>query len=71
MSKLIPILLYLQATWSTLVVPCVTNPGNWKYCLNDHDQWLWPELVRGWDLYHGTELPYAQEHGILGESPTE
>ena len=67
MAKLLPILLYLQAAWSTLVVPCVTNPDNWKQCFSDHDQWLYPELIRGWELYTGRETPYAEERGIMGE----
>ena len=67
MSKLIPILLYLQALWSTLVVPCVTVPSNWKYCFNDMDQWLLPEIQRGFDLVTGREKPYQSESDILGE----
>lgn len=61
MSKLIPLVFYLQAFWSTLVVPCVTQPANWKYCFNDWDVWLYPELVRGFELYTGREVPYAEE----------
>lgn len=60
MSRLIPLLLYLQAAWSTLVVPC-THPGNWKACTSDWDVWLYPELVRGWELYMGQEVPYSSK----------
>lgn len=65
MPGLIPVLLYLQATWSTLVVPCVTNPANWQQCFTKHDQWLYPELVRGYELWSGQETPYESE--VSGE----
>jgi len=71
MAKLIALLLYLNAVWSTLVVPCAMNPSNWKYCMNDWGVWLWPEVQRGIDLYTGSELPYSAETGILSESPDE
>lgn len=71
MSRLIPILLYLQAAWSTLVVPCATNPENWKACSSNWDVWLLPEIQRGVDLVTGAELPYAEEHGTLSEFPTD
>lgn len=64
MSRLIPLLLYLQAVWSTLVVPC-THPDNWKACTSDWDVWLYPELVRGWELYARETLPYQEESDIL------
>ena len=67
MDKILPLLLYLHAAWSTLVVPCVSNPDNWQRCFSDHDQWLYPELIRGWELYTGREVPYAEQHDILGE----
>ncbi len=65
MAKLFSILLYAQALWSSLVVPCVTNPDNWEQCFNNHDQWLWPEVQRGIDLITERELPYAGESDIL------
>ena len=65
MAKLIPLYFYLSAFFNTLVVPCVTQPANWKYCFNDWDVWLYPELVRGWELYSGQELPYQEEADIL------
>lgn len=61
MAKLVVIALYLQAAFRTLVVPCVMNPSNWQYCFSDWDQWLYPELVRGWELYTGREVPYSTE----------
>ena len=68
MAKLVVLALYLQAVFKTLVVPCVTNPDNWKYCFNDWDVWLYPELVRGWELYTGQEVPSSTEKpDILGE----
>lgn len=64
MSRLIPLLLYLQAVWSTLVVPC-THPDNWKACTSDWDVWLWPEVRRGVELYLGPEQIYSNEREIL------
>ena len=59
------LLLYLQAIWGTLIVPCVTNPENWKACFTKHDEWLIPELVRGFELWRGVEAPYSEEADIL------
>ena len=61
MPRLIPILLYLQAAWSTLVVPCVTNPENWRQCFTKHNEWLIPELIRGYEIWSGQETPYQDE----------
>lgn len=56
---------YVAALWSTLIVPCVTNPDNWEYCMNDWDVWLYPEIHRAWDLMQGTETPYQEEQQVL------
>ena len=61
MAKLVALALYLQAAFGTLVVPCVTDPRNWQQCFSNWDQWLYPELVRGWELYTGREVPYSTE----------
>ena len=61
MGRFCPVGFYLLALWSNLVVPCVTNPDNWQYCFNDHDTWLYPELIRGYELWSGRELPYSDE----------
>jgi len=58
---------YGYALWTALIVPCVTQPANWKYCFNDWDVWLYPELVRGWELWTGIEVPYSAEHDRLEE----
>ena len=60
MAKLIPLFFYLQAAWTSLVVPCM-HPDNWQACTSDWDVWLYPELVRGWELYTGLETPYSSE----------
>ena len=65
MSKILPVLLYLQALWSTLIVPCVTIPENWKYCTKDLDVWLYPEIQRAWDLLTEQEVPYQTERDAL------
>ena len=56
---------YVAAIWKTLIVPCVTVPSNWKYCFNDWDVWLYPEIQRGWELMQGTEKPYQSEQEAL------
>ena len=56
---------YIAALWSNLVVPCVANPSNWKYCTSDLDVWLYPEIQRAWDLMQGTEQPYQTEQEAL------
>jgi len=41
---------------------CTQNPQNMQQCLTNHDQWLWPEIQRGWRIYTGKEQPYATEN---------
>ena len=65
MTKIFIVWSYVVALWSTLIVPCVTVPENWKYCSKDLDVWLYPELVRGWDLITGREVPYQSEQEAL------
>ena len=67
MTKIFIVWSYVVALWSTLIVPCVTVPENWKYCSKDLDVWLYPELVRGWDLITGREVPYQAEQEALDE----
>jgi hypothetical protein len=64
-TKIFIVWSYVVALWSTLIVPCVTVPENWKYCSKDLDVWLYPELVRGWDLITGREVPYQSEQEAL------
>lgn len=54
-----------MALWSNLIVPCVTNPDNWKYCFTNHDQWLWPEVHRALDIITKREVPYQEEQEVL------
>lgn len=46
---------------SLLWQACTQNPHNMQQCLTNHDQWLWPEVQRGWDLYTGREVPYGSQ----------
>ena len=62
---MINVLSYAIAMWTTLVVPCVTVPENWKACTSDLDVWLYPELVRGFILVTGREKAYQSERDIL------
>ena len=64
-SHIWSVLLYLNALWSTLIVPCTTVPSNWKYCFNDWDVWLYPEIHRAWDLITKQEIPYQSEQEAL------
>ncbi len=40
---------------------CVQSPDNLRACVTDHHVWLWPEVVRAWELYSGRTLPYQDE----------
>ena len=56
---------YLMALWNTLIFPCVTIPSNWKYCFNDWDGWLYPEIQRGWEIYQNPYSIYQEERDKL------
>ena len=64
-TKLFVIWSYIVALWSNLIAPCAFNPEAWKYCLNDWDVWLYPEIHRAWDLMRGKEKPYQEERNML------
>ena len=36
-----------------------------KQCLTNWDEWLYPELVRGWNIKYGNEVPYQEEKDAL------
>ena len=40
---------------------CNQSDFNRKECLTNWDEWLYPELVKGWDLKTGKEKPDQQE----------
>ena len=65
MIKLFVLCSYLGAMWSNLIVPCVTVPANWKYCTNDLDVWLYPEITRAWEIITEQEKPYQDEKTVL------
>lgn len=65
MIKVFVLCSYLGAMWSNLIVPCVTNPNNWKYCMNDWDQWMYPEIHRAWEIMSEQEKPYQEEQTVL------
>ena len=53
---------------------CTQNPQNMQQCLTNHDQWLWPEIQRGWRIITGEEQPYATENTTASHhklTPTE
>ena len=36
-----------------------------KQCLTNWDEWLYPELIRGWNIKYGNEVPYQEEKEAL------
>ena len=66
-AKLTTAILYLTAFFNGVVVPCVTVPENWKYCSKDLDVWLYPELVRGWEIMTEGICLYCDEKEKLDD----
>lgn len=60
---MITLLNYLAGMW-TVVVACVTVPENWEQC-RKVDEWLLPEIQRGYDIWSGREVIYQEEHDYL------
>jgi len=46
MTSLLQILQHLLAFYTVVAVNCVKYPENLKYCVNDLDVWLWPQVQR-------------------------
>lgn len=44
---------------------CNQSDINRQECMKDWDVWLYPELVKGWDIYTEKEKPYQREKEIL------
>ena len=65
MTKLTTLFLYLVAFFQGVIIPCVTVPENWKYCSKDLDVWLYPELVRGWEMLTKGPCLYCEEHDSI------
>ncbi len=55
---------YLSGMW-VVVVACVTVPENWEQC-KKVDEWLIPEIQRGYDIWSGKETIYQEEKDYLG-----
>ena len=64
-AKLTTAALYLTAFFETVVINCVTIPQNWEYCSKDLDVWLYPELVRAWDMLTEGPCLYCEEKELL------
>ena len=47
---------------------CAQNPQTRQACMKDWDVWLYPELVKGWELYTGEQTPYQEEKDKLNEN---
>ena len=56
-------LIHLAAFFQIVVMNCI-QPVNWKYCYRV-DQWLIPDLVRGYKIWSGQEHPYQNEKNYL------
>jgi len=55
--------IHLIAFFQVVVANCI-QPVNWKYCYRV-DQWLVPEVVRGYKLWSGQEQIYQKEKEYL------
>ena len=47
---------------------CNQSDFNRQQCMKDWDVWLYPELVKGWELYTGEQTPYQEEKDKLNEN---
>ena len=54
---------YLAGMW-TVVMACVTVPENWQHC-RKVDEWLLPEIQRGYDIWSGRETIYQEERDYI------
>ena len=50
---------------------CNSNEFNKQECMKDWNVWLYPELVKGWNLYTEKEVPYQEEKEKLDETNSE
>ena len=58
----------IVSLWTMIVMLfniCNQTDFTRKQCLTNWDEWLYPELVRGWDLKFGNEVPYQEEKDAL------
>jgi len=55
---------YTTVFLQMVVVSCITEPVNWKYCLKI-DQWLIPDVQRGVEVYFNPSSIYAEERKYL------
>jgi len=55
----------LLSMFAMVINICNSNEFNKQECMKDWDVWLYPELVKGWDLYTEKEKPYQREKEIL------
>ncbi len=61
MQAIIQAFAYASMMWGM----CTSNTFNMQQCLSNHDEWLWPEVVKGIELTTGVRVPYQDEHLIL------
>ena len=66
-GKITTALIHLSAFWNVAVVNCVTVPENWKHCSKDLDVWLYPELIRGWEMLTDDPCLYCEEKEYLND----
>ena len=56
---------YVSAFWTTLIVPCTTNPALWDRC-SRFDEWLVPWVRDVTEMYQ--KGAYHAEKKILGKA---
>lgn len=47
-----------------VVFTACLEPVNWEQC-SKVDEWLWPEIQRGYDIWSGREQIYQNERDYL------
>ena len=65
-GKITTALIHLTAFWNVAVMNCI-KPVNWQYCSKDLDVWLYPELIRGWEILTDDPCLYCEEKESLNK----
>ena len=61
----------LLSMFAMVINICNSNEFNKQECMKDWNVWLYPELVKGWNLYTEKEVPYQEEKEKLDETNSE
>ena len=52
---------YINAFWSVLIVNCI-QPVNWEYCSQPLDEWFYPEVSYGFEIFKDSSIIYKSEN---------